>query len=244
MLRGTRDGAPPRVKAGRRCRRQGTRLPVTTGFCGVTLTGRRRRSYVLPAPDHGIAVNTFFITCALTGSAILLLQLVLGIAGVAHDADAHAGHEAIHGGLDLLSVRALSAGLAVFGAGGMLGMQTPLGAVAGLAIGSVLGAAAALGVAWLMRSMLRFEADGSIVLENAVGATAQVYLGIPAARTGAGKVHVIIQGRIVELAAVTAHDAPLPSGASVVVIDVVASDVVEVAPEAAILPTEVLHVAP
>lgn len=189
-------------------------------------------------------MNTFFVTCALTGTAILLLQLVLGIAGMAEDADAHAGHDALHGGLDLLSVRALSAGLAAFGAGGMLGMRTPLGAVAGLAIGSVLGAAAALGVAWIMRSMLRLESDGSVMLENAIGATAHVYLGIPPARAGMGKVLVTVQGRTLELAAVTAHDAPLPTGVNVVIIDVVGSDVVEVAPEAAILPSEVPHAVP
>lgn len=189
-------------------------------------------------------MNTFFVTCALTGTAILLLQLVLGIAGMTHDADVHSGHDALHGGLDLLSVRALSAGLAAFGVGGMLGMRTPLGPVAGLAIGSVLGAAAALSVAWVMRSMLRLESDGSVMLENAIGSTAQVYLGIPAARGGTGKVLVLVQGRTLELSAVTAYDAPLPTGVNVVIIDVVGSDLVEVAPEAAILPSEVTHAAP
>lgn len=189
-------------------------------------------------------MNTFFVTCALTGTAILLLQLALGAFGMFHDVDGGHGGDALHGGLDLLSVRALSAGLAAFGAGGMLGMLTPLGAVAGLAIGSVLGAAAALAVAWVMRSMLRFEGDGTLVLENAIGATGRVYLGIPASRRGAGKVHVIVQGRTVELQAVTAHEAPLPTGASVIVIDVVGNDVLEVAPEAAILPSEAPHAAP
>lgn len=188
-------------------------------------------------------MNTFFITCALTGSAILLLQLVLGAAGMADDAAVDPGHGAA-GGLDLLSVRALSAALAAFGIGGVLGMRTPLGAIAGLILGSILGAAAALGVAWIMRSMLRLESDGSLHLENAIGATAQVYLGIPAMREGAGKVHVGVQGRTVEVTAVTSHDAPLLTGTNVIVIDVIGSDVVEVAPEAAIFPSEVTHAVP
>lgn len=188
-------------------------------------------------------MTTFFITCALTGSAVLLLQALLGVAGISHGADVEA-HDGLHVGLDLLSVRALASGLAAFGVGGMLGMRTPLGAVAGLILGSILGAGAALGVAWVMRSMLRLESDGSLQLENAIGATAHVYLGIPPMKGGAGKVHVVVQGRTVELSAVTAHDAPLLTGARVVVIDVVGSDVVEVAPEAAILPSEVSHAAP
>lgn len=186
-------------------------------------------------------MTTFFLTCAMTGLAVLILQLVLGAAGVGHDTDAGHGDGAMHGGLDLLSVRALAAGLAAFGAGGLLGMRTPFGAAAGLVLGSILGVSAAAAVAWVMRSMLKLESDGTMVLENAIGATAHVYLGIPASRAGSGKVHVLVQGRTVEVRAVTAHAAPLPTGAAVIVIDVIGPDAVEVAPEAAILPTEVPH---
>lgn len=190
-------------------------------------------------------MHTFFLVCALLGGAILLLQLVLGALGAA-DLDVDGGStsgDALHGGLDLLSVRALSAGLAMFGVGGLVGMATPLGVVAGLALATVFGVGSAAAVAYLMRSMLRLEADGTLRIENAIGATARVYLTVPGGRQGAGKVHVTVQGRTVEVAAVTAHDQSLPTGASVVVIDVAGNDVLEVAPEAAILPTEVTHVA-
>lgn len=190
-------------------------------------------------------MHTFFLVCALLGGAILLLQLVLGALGAA-DLDVDGGStsgDALHGGLDLLSVRALSAGLAMFGVGGLVGMATPLGVVAGLALATVFGVGSAAAVAYLMRSMLRLEADGTLRIENAIGATAHVYLTVPGGRQGAGKVHVTVQGRTVEVAAVTAHDQSLPTGASVVVIDVAGNDVLEVAPEAAILPTEVTHVA-
>lgn len=230
------EGESPRGEPGCAAGQRSALLPLTT-CSGPPYVDRDPPPLVLGA------VTTFFITCALTGSAILLLQLLLGAAGVSDDADAQSG-EGAHVGLDLLSVRALSAGLAAFGVGGMLGMRTPLGAVAGLVLGSILGAGAALGVAWVMRSMLRLESDGSLQLENAIGATAHVYLGIPPMKEGTGKVHVVVQGRTVELSAVTAHDAPLLTGASVVVIDVVGGGVVEVAPEAAILPSEVSHAAP
>lgn len=186
-------------------------------------------------------MNTFFLTCAVTGLAVLVLQLVLGAIGVGHDTAAGPGDAALHGGMDLLSVRALAAGLAAFGAGGLLGLQTPFGTAAGLVLGSVLGVSAAAAVAWIMRSMLKLEADGTLMLENAIGATAHVYLGIPASRAGSGKVHVVVQGRTVELRAVTAHVAPLATGTAVIVIDIIGPDAVEVAPEAAILPTEVTH---
>lgn len=189
-------------------------------------------------------MESFFLACALLGGSVLVLQLVLGLLGFAgHDGDI--GHDALHGGLDLLSIRALSAGVAMFGVGGLLGAASPFGVVGGLLLGLVLGAGSALGVAQLMRSMLRLESDGTLRIENAIGATAIVYLTIPAGRQGAGKIHVTVQGRSVEIAAVTAHDRSLPTGASVVVIDVAGSDLLEVAPEAAILPSEVTeHAAP
>lgn len=188
-------------------------------------------------------MNTFFLVCTLLGGVVLLVQLAFGALGLGHH-DADFSHEGIHGGLDLLSVRALSAGVAMFGLGGLIGTATPFGVVGGLVLGSIMGLGTAAGVAYMMRSMLRLESDGTLVMENAIGATATVYLTIPAGRQGAGKVHVTVQGRSVEVAAVTAHDRSLPTGASVVVIDVAGSDVLEVAPEAAILPTEVIHAAP
>lgn len=196
-----------------------------------------------PVTDPNHSVHTFFLVCTLLGGVVLLVQLVFGALGLGHH-DADFSHEGIHGGLDLLSIRALSAGVAMFGLGGLIGSTTPLGAIGGLVLGTVMGVGTAAGVAYLMRSMLRLEGDGTLRMENAIGATASVYLTIPAGRQGAGKVHVTVQGRTVEVAAVTAHGQSLPTGASVVVIDVAGSDVLEVAPEAAILPTEVTHAAP
>lgn len=189
-------------------------------------------------------MTSFFTVCALLGGAVLLLQLALGLFGL--DGDGHVeagGHEALHGGLDLLSVRALAAGVAGFGFGGLIGMSSPFGVVGGLLLGMLLGTGSALAVAYIMRSMLRLEADGTLRLENAIGASAKVHLTVPASRSGTGKIHVTVQGRLVELSAVTAHAAPLSTGSAVVVLDVSEGDVVEVAPEAAILPTEVTHVA-
>lgn len=189
---------------------------------------------------------SFFLTCALLGGSVLVIQLVLGAIGVGEDADGHhhIGGDGLHGGLDLLSVRALAAATAAFGVGGMIAVRAGFGVVGGVLLGAVLGLGAAYAVAWAMRTMLRLESDGTLRIENAIGSSAQVYLSIPAAKQGAGKVHLTVQGRIVELAAVTSHGEPLPTGASVVVIDVVGTDMVEVAPEEATSLSEVLNAAP
>ena len=54
-----------------------------------------------------------------------------------------------------------------------------------------------------------------------------MYLRIPGAKAGAGKVHLMLQNRTVEYQAVTAG-AELPTGAPVKVVAVVNSDTVEV----------------
>jgi hypothetical protein len=179
-------------------------------------------------------VNTFFIVCAALGGGVLVLQLLLallGIIDISGDADVGDGtHDAAHGasqGLNLLSVRALSAGVGFFGIGGLLGLATPLGLLAAIPLGIAAGLGAMYATAVAMRWMLRFDDDGTLSIHGAVGATGTVYLAIPGDRQGAGKVTLTLQNRIVELQAVTSA-APLPTGTPIMVIDVVGPDTVDV----------------
>ena len=79
-------------------------------------------------------------------------------------------------------------------------------------------------------------------MENAIGITGSVYLSIPPARSGLGKIHVQVQSRLVEYQAVTSHGEPLPTGARVLVVDVVDSDTVDVVPDPITLKKEVVDV--
>jgi hypothetical protein len=180
-------------------------------------------------------MTTFFVVCAALGGGVLVVQLLLGLLGVIDaggDGDAGGGHGlgSVHGasdGLDLLSVRTLSAGVAFFGLGGLTGLATPLGLWAALPLAVIAGTAAMFGTAVAMRWMLAFEDDGTVSIHGAVGATGTVYLTIPGERKGSGKVTLTLQNRIVEYQAVTS-DAPLPTGAAIMVVDVVGPDTVHV----------------
>jgi hypothetical protein len=178
-------------------------------------------------------MTTFFLVCAALGGGVLIVQLLLGLLGVIDaGADADVGHDhggvlAVHEGLDLFSVRALSAGLAFFGLGGLIGLTTPLGWIAAIPLALIGGVAAMVGTAVAMRWMRGFEDDGTVSIHGAVGATGTVYLSIPGDRQGAGKVMLTLQNRIVEYQAVTS-DAPLPTGAPIMVVDVVGPDTVDV----------------
>ena len=62
----------------------------------------------------------------------------------------------------------------------------------------------------------------------------RVYLGIPANRSGAGKIHINMHDRLVELAALSSDEA-IPSGTEVIVVDTQASDTVIVTPSQPLL---------
>jgi hypothetical protein len=102
-----------------------------------------------------------------------------------------------------------------------------LGWIAALPLALIGGVAAMVGTAVAMRWMRGFEDDGTVSIHGAVGATGTVYLSIPGDRQGAGKVMLTLQNRIVEYQAVTS-DAPLPTGAPIMVVDVVGPDTVDV----------------
>jgi len=180
-------------------------------------------------------VTTFFTVFAAIGGALLALQLLIGVLGAS---DLHipgfdtdnlddAGDPHAADALNLFSLRALASGALMFGLVGLAVQQSGLGLLA-VPAALVAGVATAAGVAAAMRAMNRMESDGVERLEHAVGQTGTVYLGIPAGRVGRGKVHLSLGGRLVECQAQS--ESALPTGASVLVIDVVGQDVVEVIP--------------
>lgn len=174
-------------------------------------------------------MNTFFLACALLGGAVLALQILLGMLGMdGHDAGELHGEAAVAEGLELMSVRALSAGLTFFGLTGLTLEARDWPLWLSLPAALLVGAAAVVGVAAAMRAVLRLESDGTVHMEGAIGQSGTVYLSIPGERTGRGKVTLTLQGRTVEFQAVS--ELPLPTGAAVVVVDVVGPDTVEVVP--------------
>jgi hypothetical protein len=168
-----------------------------------------------------------YLVCLGLGAGVLIVQIVLGLIG--GDAVPHAIEEAGEG-TDLLSVRTVSAGTALFGAVGLwlggLGLPPLLSAPAAV----LAGIAAALGTAWITRQLFRLESDGTLRLADAVGQSGTVYLPVPARREGFGMVQFALQGRTVELRAVADEAAPIPTGASVIVTGLMEDDTVEVVP--------------
>lgn len=135
-----------------------------------------------------------------------------------------------HGSLwifKLIGVQTLAAAIAFFGIGGRAALAAEFEPVQALLIAAAAGGAAMYVVYHMVRLLHRFNADGTLRIENALGLPASVYVPIPAAGAGAGKIQMKLQNRVIELEATTAGDR-LPCGASVKVVGLVGPDTVAV----------------
>jgi len=195
-------------------------------------------------------MTTLFLVCAVFGGTILVCQTILTLIGISGDHDsglhgdvvgvdhdfsaevgsaddaAQAGHDSTWF-FSVVTFRTVIAAITFFGLGGMSAATSRLPESQSLAIALGSGLAAMYGVHWLMRQLSRFHAEGNVRIERAVGMTGSVYLRVPPARQGAGKILLALQNRTVELVAWT-DQAELPTGATVVVTRVLGPDSVEV----------------
>ena len=72
----------------------------------------------------------------------------------------------------------------------------------------------------MIKQILKLSENNSFKIENALHKTAEVYLSIPAAKTGKGKVMISINGAFHELDAMTLSLEKIPTNASVVVVGI------------------------
>lgn len=133
------------------------------------------------------------------------------------DADAPA-HEA--GDLRWFTFVGVLALLSITGWAGLALIEAMLPAVLAIAMALGLGVLAMYLCAVVMRRFRNMGESGNIAIKNAVGRFAEAYLPIPPERSGTGKVTLTLQGRFVELEAMTDDMQTIPTGTKVVVTDV------------------------
>jgi hypothetical protein len=195
---------------------------------------------------------------AVVGCTLLGLQVILTLFGIVGDADVDGAHDADLGdgadmdldGVDaaeghagaevaddhsnvffkILSLKALCAFAGLFGLTGLTlhaeGLQPPS---LRLLISFAVGAASFVVVVWMMKGISKLTSSGTINVRGAVGRSGSVYLRVPAAGAGAGKVTILLQGQSIELEAVTDGD-EIPTGEKVMVASVVGQSTLKVVP--------------
>ena len=91
-----------------------------------------------------------------------------------------------------------------------------------IVVSALIGIALVALVMYMFKWLAGMQQSGNINLQrSAAGCEGKVYLTIPAARSGSGKVQITIGGAVREYDAVTENETPLKTGASIRVVDVV-----------------------
>jgi len=200
-------------------------------------------------------MESVFLFCAVVGGTIFVLQFVLTLIGVGtddidfgsdvphdipqevphdlgpSDTGHHAGSVTDHGStwlFGVISFRTVVAALAFFGLSGFTALQGGQSVPVSFGVALLAGIAAMYGVHWMMRSLYHLGEDGTERIQRAIGRRGTVYVAVPGSNSGAGKIQLKLQDRLVEYAAMTPHADRLPTGARVLVTRIISPTTVEV----------------
>ena len=176
-------------------------------------------------------LQKFFWVIALCASLVFLIQTIMTFVGLGTDADVDAGpmdssiDSMEDGSLSgVFSFRNLINFLLGYGwAGALLFSSIEKGwllQVVAIAVGLVF----VLAFVFMFRQVMKLSHDGSFKMSEAVGLKADVYLRIPASRSGRGKVQVSVKGSVHEIDAMTDNDTEIATGGQVQIVEVLGDD--------------------
>lgn len=158
----------------------------------------------------------FFLTVGIIAGVVSIVLTLLAVLGFGHDApELHTDYGDSAGDSEAFSVRAVTGFFLAFGwsGAGALSSGLPMWAASLAAVGA--GLVVMLCVRFLLKSMKRLRSDGTMRIENALGAEGQAYITIPPAGATGGQVIVNFNNRQETLPAVQTGDAPIPGGARI-----------------------------
>ena len=167
----------------------------------------------------------------LAASLIFIIQSILTFVGAdadsSFDVDVDTSMDGadlsnIEGGSNLYSFRNFVNFILGFGWSAIL-LQDSISSTGVLIfVSALVGVALVAAVMYLFKWLAGMQQSGNINLQKmAPGCEGKVYLTIPAARKGSGKVQITISGAVREYDAVTENEADLKTGAPIRVIDIV-----------------------
>ncbi|MBA3849297.1 MAG: hypothetical protein C0502_04795 [Opitutus sp.] len=175
------------------------------------------------------ARQLFYGIGIVAGVASLVIVVLAFIGLEHHDAtDIGATHAGDTGGI--FSVKPLVGFFLGFGWAGGIAMDGGLSLLPATAVAFVTGATITAGILAIYRGIYSMRSDGTMRIEQAVGAVGTVYVTVPPGRKPGGQVTVNFAGRQETLAALSNRSLPLPSGEKIKVIAIVDGSTVQVEP--------------
>ncbi len=164
-------------------------------------------------------------------SVLFFIQFVLLLIGLDGDAgdglDVHVESPELETDFSALSLRSIIAFFTFFGWTGVLILGNQLSVWVAVISATIAGLAAMFIVAYLMYKFAQLEQSGTLNLYHALDQPGEVYLSIPAHKSGQGKVHVMIDGVVREMDAVTDGEM-LKTGEAVRVVEILDNNTLKV----------------
>lgn len=193
----------------------------------------------------GLTIQVLYCI-AVPATLVLLIQTVLTFIGIGDGVDgdigdagelpddapdmiepddfyeAEAGSDAVSGmgGLRLLTFRGIVAFFVVFSWVAIIMLRAGTEMWLTALVSFACGFAIMLLLAYLFKALMGLRSNGNLDNKNAIGTAGKVYLTVPPARGGSGKVNIMLQGAYVERGAVTDEKEAIPTGAEIVVVGV------------------------
>lgn len=163
---------------------------------------------------------------------IALILAVLAIIGMEHhDAvDAVGAADVDHGGGGIFSIKPLTGFFLGFGWTGGIALDGGLGLFAATACAVVAGGLLMALIVAMFRAIHAMRSDGTMRIDDSVGAIGTVYVTLPPAKGAGGQIVVNFKGRQETFAALNTAERVVPGGERVRVVSVVDSRTVLVEP--------------
>ncbi len=186
------------------------------------------------------SIQQIFAGVAIPATVILVVQSILLLFGIGdgisdHDFDVHDMSsndmdisESGDGGLALFSIRGIVAFFTVGGWSGVVMINLGLHPILSGIIAFILGALALIGIAFMMKSAMKLQYNGTMNLNECIGKSGKVYIRVPKKGIGTGKVTVTVQGKLCELDALTDENCDLTTGMFVSIIGVTDDGILKV----------------
>ncbi|HQI04799.1 MAG TPA: hypothetical protein PL195_06025 [bacterium] len=163
---------------------------------------------------------------AIPSSIMFLIQTALLIFGFDSDGDGSIGETDDPSGLNLFSVRNVIIFVTVFSWCGITGTSSGWRTGITIAVSFVLALVVMVLVAWMFKKMSTMVESGNFDISKALGVTATIY--IPIIGDGKGKIQAKIDGRLVELDAVSESKEDIATGTIVEIVEVIDKSYVKV----------------
>lgn len=151
--------------------------------------------------------ESIYFYLALVATVFLVIQIIMMCFSIGDDVDLDGdGMLDSDGdaGVSVFTTKSLTAFFAVGGWAGLLVAKSmPQNVWISVLVAVVAGIAAMAVVVLVMRGIMRLQCSGTVETDKLIGQRATVYVPIPSARSGRGKITLVAQGKFSEFDAIT-----------------------------------------